>query len=303
MTVDRKDPDNKLDALLSLMDKHKPHLKPYTRRLQSWNAMLVEYNTVTGAKFKQPRTMRRRFEKLMESYQVDKHSVKCSDRSLLKRLIAEYNIPYRVLQKEVEEEKYRRKMNMPIPHDKIQIEVPILAQDLREEEEEEKEKEDQESQQEPNELTPKLPKKYCFANGLAITPIDESTDSRKQSSTPPPLDTITLGMPRNSYFDSSQPTTQDSVDQTAPSSLPAASKVNKTVTSNARIDETLILLNKTTQELADVKNLFYEYKKQQDLINAEILDKLNALVSTFQPEAITSNRSVDEDSESSTDEE
>lgn len=92
-------PEETVDLLVELLETHKPHLKPYSERLKSWVDMLQEYNEVAGTHYKQPRTLKRRFERIVDMYRVDKSLPSCHDPTLLSRLIDEYNKPYRLVQR------------------------------------------------------------------------------------------------------------------------------------------------------------------------------------------------------------
>ncbi|CCK72613.1 Dal82p KNAG_0K02500 [Huiozyma naganishii CBS 8797] len=88
-----------LDLLLTLLNTHKPHLKPYSCRLSSWYALLMDYNTAAGTTLRQPRTLRTRFERIMGLFRTDRALVNCSDPGLLARLVEEYSKPYRLMRK------------------------------------------------------------------------------------------------------------------------------------------------------------------------------------------------------------
>lgn len=90
-----------LDLLLTLLDTHKPHLKPYSCRLSSWFKLLNEYNKTAGTNFKQPRTLKTRFEKVIDLYRTDKTKIQCKNFDLLSKLVNEYNKPYRLIQKQL----------------------------------------------------------------------------------------------------------------------------------------------------------------------------------------------------------
>ncbi|SMN19498.1 similar to Saccharomyces cerevisiae YNL314W DAL82 Positive regulator of allophanate inducible genes [Maudiozyma saulgeensis] len=88
-----------IDLLVELLEVHKPHLKPYSERLKSWIDLLEEYNDVAGTHYKQSRTLKKRFERVVDAYRVDKSLPACQNTDLLSKLIEEYNKPYRLLQK------------------------------------------------------------------------------------------------------------------------------------------------------------------------------------------------------------
>lgn len=56
-------------VLLELMVKYKPHLKPYAYRLQSWGQVLHDYNSVMGTSYRQVRTIKNKFERLKYLYE------------------------------------------------------------------------------------------------------------------------------------------------------------------------------------------------------------------------------------------
>ncbi|KAG0672228.1 SNF1-interacting protein [Maudiozyma exigua] len=88
-----------IDLLVELLETYKPHLKPYSERLKSWVDMLQEYNEIAGTHYKQPRTLKRRFERIVDMYRSDKSLPSCQNPILLSRLIDEYNKPYRLVHK------------------------------------------------------------------------------------------------------------------------------------------------------------------------------------------------------------
>ena len=84
-----------IDLLLELLDVHKPHLKPYSGRLKSWLELLGEYNSVAGTHYKQSRTLKKRFERVVQAYKADRSRIVCRNPQLLDRLVEEYCKPYR----------------------------------------------------------------------------------------------------------------------------------------------------------------------------------------------------------------
>lgn len=62
-------------VLLELMVKYKPYLKPYAYRLHSWGLVLREYNEVMGTSYRQVRTIKNKFERLKCLY---KHEPECT---------------------------------------------------------------------------------------------------------------------------------------------------------------------------------------------------------------------------------
>ncbi|GCE99913.1 hypothetical protein ZYGM_000849 [Zygosaccharomyces mellis] len=77
------------DLLLELMDRYKPHLKPYAYRLQTWSQVLEEYNALTDNHYRQTRTLRKKFERLKELYEYDATKIQISDIKKLERLVEE----------------------------------------------------------------------------------------------------------------------------------------------------------------------------------------------------------------------
>ncbi|AQZ09306.1 DAL82 (YNL314W) [Zygosaccharomyces parabailii] len=77
------------DLLLELMDRYKPHLKPYAYRLQTWSQVLEQYNTLTDNHYRQIRTLKKKFERLKEVYEYDATKIQTTDIKRLERLIKE----------------------------------------------------------------------------------------------------------------------------------------------------------------------------------------------------------------------
>lgn len=78
------------NLLLRLMDKHKPHLKPYAYRLHTWNQVLYEYNAATGCVYRQVRTLKKKFEKLrMMCEDADHGQLDFGNFELLNKLVRE----------------------------------------------------------------------------------------------------------------------------------------------------------------------------------------------------------------------
>lgn len=77
-------------VLLQLMDKFKPHLKPYAYRQDAWSRVLNEYNGLTGSLYRQARTLRVKFEK-MKQLCKDSHrgNIDLENFELLKKLADE----------------------------------------------------------------------------------------------------------------------------------------------------------------------------------------------------------------------
>ena len=62
-----------LDLFLNLLNQYKPHLKPYKNRIKTWERILIEYNLKVGTTYKQYRTLKSKFEKIIDLYQRDKN--------------------------------------------------------------------------------------------------------------------------------------------------------------------------------------------------------------------------------------
>lgn len=121
-----------IDLLVELLETHKPHLKPYSERLRSWIDMLQEYNEIAGTHYKQPRTLKRRFERIVDMYRSDKSLPSCQNPMLLARLIDEYNKPYRLVHKtdfgSVESNDINSEPLRDVTNDNIISKVPKVTQ-------------------------------------------------------------------------------------------------------------------------------------------------------------------------------
>jgi len=121
-----------IDLLVELLEAHKPHLKPYSERLKSWIDLLEEYNDVAGTHYKQSRTLKKRFERVVDAYRVDKSLPTCQNVDLLSKLIDEYNKPYRLLQKS----DYGQTNVSNHPHQNIQVDPSLYITQISTEENE-----------------------------------------------------------------------------------------------------------------------------------------------------------------------
>lgn len=171
-------------VLLELMDKYKPHLKPYAYRLHSWERVLADYNSRLHTKYRQIRTIKNKFERLKYMYLQDRGSEQFKGYSeaelvLLERLISESD---------------GVSVKDPIVRDNG-MSQGALASGGR--------------PPEPA-LVPRLPM-------LGGQLLKQSTINNIIEPTPPPLDTISIGMPKNAKKPSiqdtglaGQPTMEDS---------------------------------------------------------------------------------------------
>lgn len=73
------------------MDRYKPHLKPYAYRLHTWSQVLDEYNRTTGSRYRQIRTLKKKFEKLTEAYEGQEETIHAGNIELLEKLMRESN--------------------------------------------------------------------------------------------------------------------------------------------------------------------------------------------------------------------
>lgn len=94
--MDDKGLDDNEDLLLRLMERYKPHLKPYAYRLQTWEQVLEEYNQQTGTRYRQIRTLKKKFEKLRDAYDEGGDKIEVGNLELLQRLIRESKQPVTV---------------------------------------------------------------------------------------------------------------------------------------------------------------------------------------------------------------
>lgn len=194
-----------VDLLLVLLDAHKPHLKPYSSRLRSWIGLLNEYNHVAGTQYKQARTLKKRFERIIDAYKNNRSSIVCENRDLLDKLVEEYNKPYRLINKK------------ELTPDTITIAVASSEESSSNDIDNTSIKFQSNNTDKSNncvrkrlskpdvritDATTKKKSKHSNHDNI-FTSFDASeffgsaTTSEESSSQPPPLDTINLGMPRS----------------------------------------------------------------------------------------------------------
>ncbi|EDO16196.1 hypothetical protein Kpol_1014p14 [Vanderwaltozyma polyspora DSM 70294] len=78
-------------VLLKLIDEHKPHLKRYSHRLQTWELVLSKYNFITKRNYRQLRSIRNKFERLKVKYEQDRRQIPEEMVDLLEKIILESN--------------------------------------------------------------------------------------------------------------------------------------------------------------------------------------------------------------------
>ncbi|CAI4049483.1 hypothetical protein N7582_004678 [Saccharomyces uvarum] len=78
-----------VELLLRLLIRHKPHLKPYAYRQDSWQRVLDEYNRQTGSRYRQSRTLKTKFRRLKELYGADQAQFSLSQLKLMGALLDE----------------------------------------------------------------------------------------------------------------------------------------------------------------------------------------------------------------------
>lgn len=76
-------------VLLRLMDKYKPHLKPYAYRQDAWFRVLEDYNQKTGSLYRQIRTLKSKFNRLKGLCNDENSDVGVDDLELLRKLVGE----------------------------------------------------------------------------------------------------------------------------------------------------------------------------------------------------------------------
>lgn len=261
-------------VLLELMDKYKPHLKPYAYRLHSWERVLADYNSRLHTKYRQIRTIKNKFERLKYMYLKDRGSEQFKGYSeaelvLLERLISESD---------------GVSVKDPIVRDNG-MSQGALASGGR--------------PPEPA-LVPRLPM-------LGGQLLKQSTINNIIEPTPPPLDTISIGMPKNAKKPSiqdtglaGQPTMEDST-VTAGTPLDTSifdgdtriptrknsldvhtiqDLVRKLSDQQKQEDQLMIMkeaeLSKKYMTQAD----FLSYKKQNRAIQLQILNVITSLLET-----------------------
>lgn len=76
-------------VLLKLMDKYKPHLKPYAYRQDAWFRVLEDYNQKTGSLYRQIRTLKSKFNRLKALCNDENSDIAVDDLELLRKLVGE----------------------------------------------------------------------------------------------------------------------------------------------------------------------------------------------------------------------
>ncbi|CAR26852.1 ZYRO0C02992p [Zygosaccharomyces rouxii] len=151
------------DLLLELMDRYKPHLKPYAYRLQTWSQVLEEYNALTDNHYRQTRTLKKKFERLKELYEYDATKIKISDMKRLERLVSE-----------ADQIGKRTHTDRPLK--------------VRQQQPQQQPQQQQQQQQQPQISTePNFPS----------TNVQDDAGNSSDNSQPPPLDSIIVGFPHN----------------------------------------------------------------------------------------------------------
>lgn len=153
-------------ALLQLMDKYKPHLKPYAYRQGAWLRLLEDYNEITGSVYRQTRTLRVKFNKLKALCGKNSDQTADGNLELLQKLAGETDSATR--------HRIRRKRRNHFP---ASDEDP--RQDILRENEELGTAEDG---------CGDGPHSECDDEG--VVDLDEDSSEAAQ---PPPLDSITMG--------------------------------------------------------------------------------------------------------------
>ncbi|CDO94413.1 unnamed protein product [Kluyveromyces dobzhanskii CBS 2104] len=77
------------ELLVSLLAEYKPHLQTHSHRMKSWSVLLREFNKRSGLKYRQTRTLKRRFDKLCSVY-LKYGSVKVANFESFKQLVFEF---------------------------------------------------------------------------------------------------------------------------------------------------------------------------------------------------------------------
>ncbi|QLL33337.1 hypothetical protein HG536_0E02480 [Torulaspora globosa] len=75
--------------LLKLMDKYKPHLKPYAYRQDAWYRVLEDYNEKTGNLYRQIRTLKTKFNRMKVLCNDENSGIAVGDLELLRKLVGE----------------------------------------------------------------------------------------------------------------------------------------------------------------------------------------------------------------------
>lgn len=164
------------------MDRYKPHLKPYAYRLHTWSQVLEEYNRATGSRYRQIRTLKKKFEKLTETYEGQEDIIHVGNMELLQKLVRESN--HISSRGHSQHRKPHHTEGTSSPHSNIRQERKISL-------------EEQMTHVSPN---------------ILDSPDREISGNLQQ---PPPLDSITIGYPH------SQPRRDSRVSTTSSASQPS----------------------------------------------------------------------------------
>ncbi|CAI4035816.1 hypothetical protein SMKI_14G0230 [Saccharomyces mikatae IFO 1815] len=78
-----------VELLLRLLIRHKPHLKPYAYKQDSWQRVLDEYNRQTGSRYRQSRTLKTKFRRLKDLFSADRTQFSPSQLKLMGALLDE----------------------------------------------------------------------------------------------------------------------------------------------------------------------------------------------------------------------
>ncbi|CAI4049249.1 hypothetical protein SKDZ_14G0200 [Saccharomyces kudriavzevii ZP591] len=78
-----------VELLLRLLIRHKPHLKPYAYRQDSWQRVLDEYNRQTGSRYRQSRTLKTKYRRLRDLFSADRAQFSPSQLKLMGALLDE----------------------------------------------------------------------------------------------------------------------------------------------------------------------------------------------------------------------
>lgn len=82
--------NSNLDELLvALLAEYKPHLQTHSHRMKTWDDLLKEFNRRSGLRYRQTRTLKRRFDKLCSVY-LKYGSVKVMNFDTFKQLVFEF---------------------------------------------------------------------------------------------------------------------------------------------------------------------------------------------------------------------
>lgn len=179
------------NLLLRLMDRYKPHLKPYAYRLHTWSQVLDEYNRTTGSRYRQIRTLKKKFEKLTEACEGQEEPIHAGNIELLQKLIRESNqISGR---SHSQHRKPQQANGASSPKTKIRPERKLS-----------------------------LEEHITYGSSKIL----ESSDSREfhsnQQQQPPPLDSITIGYPHSQSRRDSRVSTTSSASQPSAAAAAAA---------------------------------------------------------------------------------